>query len=360
MRIFKERYRRYLYLWDAFQIPGCPICNLVSKYHGQMANEVFEESVFVEKTGVKKEPVPVLCSSHTWELWKRCPNKAGAVFDETLSRLATRIRRAVTEHGQYGRATKTLGFLKILQRQVITTYVSSGKTEDCVICDAVIRYERRLLKVLLDFMGEFDFAQSYRHSDGLCSLHFNETLNNFLSHRHIPLLMNEQLVKIGMIKQQIEDHKKKGEIKIASEKEDNVLWNAVLEFLAGKNEIVSLEGLRGKNKNGKKQPEPTLHNFEQEEGKEESPERVFEDILFEHEKLRRQYDLLKKKYQDESSRAAALNYRCWKLNEANKNLEMNYVGARAMANGHKEQIDYLNRKIARLEEALGNKEQVGE
>ncbi len=354
MTFLKEHHRQYLDLRDVFQNQGCPVCNLIEKYDERKTQELLAE--FASPDKMKTGRMPTLCERHTRKVMNLHFQTAAAFLAERLRRHEENLRRSVREYKQYGKATKAIRLLKIFQRQVITSHAPSGDARNCSICDALMHEETRYLKTFLDSIIEFDFTRSYRLSDGLCSPHFTEALNGFYHHQNVPLLMDEQLAKVGMLQQKIQDHFKKTETKSISEQDDLSLWNSVLEFLTGRADIA----FPGKTPAGGKDRQQVQLRSSQDLGEEDEkenqdPASALEDLLFEHEKLHRQYEELRKHYVEESGRAAALHYQCWKIGEDNKTLEMNYVGARARARRYKEQLDYANRKIERLEEDLKNK-----
>lgn len=357
MKFLRAKHRRYLDLWDVFHYPGCPICNLIERHHDQIAKMIYDELVGVDKTKIKPGRMTNFCNVHIWEMRNICSLAAKTFFTKKLQRIEENLHKLLLGHKRHSKFIKVFDFIKTRQRPATATYSSSDETTNCLICDAVMREEELYLKALMNSMDDFDFAQSYRRSDGICSLHFKKTLSRFLNHRNIPLLMDEQLKKVGMIIQKIRDDTKRAGMNMTLDKDDEEWWNSASEFLMGKNEVAFLAGIRRMGEDRKCIQVKTIFQDFSEEDKEEkqNQEDVLEDISFNHEKLRRQYEELQKNYLKESSRAAALHYKCWKISEDNKTLEMNYVGAKARARGYKEELDYSNRKIERLEEDLKRK-----
>ncbi|MBI2348857.1 MAG: hypothetical protein HYV05_09420 [Deltaproteobacteria bacterium] len=134
------------------------------------------------------------------------------------------------------------------------------KDKACPACHHVAQFESYHLNALADSIGDEQFLEAYRASQGICLPHFFLLEKNYSAHPNFPLLLELQTAKSGSLRTTLEefirkqDHRFQKEITQAEAK----AWKVAMEFVAGKPGVFTNEmghGLLEKSRKEKISPE---------------------------------------------------------------------------------------------------------
>lgn len=224
----------YFELLDAFKGPGCPICNLVVKYSRSYLHHLMYESVLDVPTRMKIMESFGFCNWHTWQLLALppvcSPDTGFSIFASDLLRKFDYLTRATAgEHRKRQR-------LKSLFRKVPGRFLLRVKVRQCPACSHVVPFESYRLRDIADFIGEEEFQQAYRASQGICLPHFFLLRENYAAHPNFLVLSKLQLTRGQSLRDRLEEFIRKQDYRFRDEitSDDANAWKVAIEHLAGK------------------------------------------------------------------------------------------------------------------------------
>jgi len=204
----------FIYLCDALDAEGCPICTLVEKACAKHLDNLFYECV--NEVSVRKR----LAASKGFCNWH--------------AHLATRI-----PHTDSGIAIIYGDLLRsVLGRRPPDQLLPA--TAECPVCETARFNERVFLGELLRWFDDAELQAKYRPSFGLCLPHLQRALDKFPDHPQLAALLAAEREKLVALQGELKEFNRKLDYRFADEPKgaEQTAWRRVLEKFVGKREVV--------------------------------------------------------------------------------------------------------------------------
>jgi hypothetical protein len=192
----------FVYLCDAFDAEGCPVCTAVQRACYRRLDHLFYE--YVNDIGVRQRLAASrgFCNRHA-HLALRIPNASSgiAIIYEDLLRHSDRPADA-----------------------------------ECMICDTARFHERVLLGELLRWFDDAELQSKYRPSFGLCLPHLRRAQDEFAAHPQLPALLAAEREKLDALRAELQEFTRKLDYRFAAEPKgaEQTSWRRVIEKFVGK------------------------------------------------------------------------------------------------------------------------------
>jgi hypothetical protein len=151
-------------LFQAFALPGCPVCRLtVDSVHHYLDSLIYEY-VTEPETHAALRAARGFCRTHAWHVQEEINASAlgVAILYEGLVRT---LLRELDGPGPRGG-----------KRQVARAANTLAVQQECPACTHQATVEDHLLRNLLDHLGQDEFAAAFGQSAGLCLPHLRQVL----------------------------------------------------------------------------------------------------------------------------------------------------------------------------------------
>jgi len=328
--MISENRKRKIYfdLWDAFSRGGCPVCTIV-------AYKTIEKMHASDEPALR-ETLRSLCAEHL-----RFVAKSGAeINDRALLNLMqeAEIRIKDTLASYENKSPLREFFAKLFPLKTNAPVRESSRR--CTACRVNRQYERMAFKIFRGALTDPDFDRSFQESNGLCFHHIMQLARDFPGNPKTPVVLKSQLRRLHDLKDALSMFYTGGKHNMSSD--DREVWERARLFLIGQIEVY--EGASEPSSNDRDVSFPISEEIP--EDGHMTADADPSDTMFEKEKFQRVVNLMQKRLHDESSRAAALHYRCWQAEENNKNLQINLTGVKAEIWLLEKYVQHLKEEIA--------------
>ncbi|MBN1201877.1 MAG: hypothetical protein JXJ20_08495 [Anaerolineae bacterium] len=148
-------------LFEAFELPGCPVCRLTQDSVHHYLDGLIYEYVNEPDTHIAVRAARGFCPTHAWHIRDHINASALgiAVLYEGM------IRTLLRELGEGGRRQVT---------RAASTFKPQGP---CPACEHQAHVEDHLLRNLLDHLDQQEFTGAFSRSAGLCLPHLRAALD---------------------------------------------------------------------------------------------------------------------------------------------------------------------------------------
>jgi hypothetical protein len=233
--------RSYIRLLEALKEPDCPICKLLLEDSRAYLDQLLYESVLDVPTRMLLMESFGFCSWHARQIPTLpaicAPNIGFSIFASDLLRKLDYAGRAMIQNHLWKRDWKS--WFKKKPR----TLASVIKERSCPACDHVKQFESYHTKDLLDSLGEPEFFEAYKTSQGICLPHFFILEQSCSSHRNFRPLLDAHLTKAKALRETLEEFIRKQDFRLSDEitPEETKAWKLALDLLTGKPGIFANE-----------------------------------------------------------------------------------------------------------------------
>ena len=217
----------FVYLCEALDAEGCPICTLVEKACYKHLDSLFYESVNDVGTRQRLHASKGFCNWHA-HLATRIPHT-----DSGIAIIYEDLLRNVSE-----RATALLAELPIHSRSTVKLLPASV---GCPVCETARFNEHVFLGELLRWFNDPELQTKYRLAFGLCLPHLQQALDGFRDHPQVPALLAAEGKKLAALQVELQEFNRKRDYRFAHEPRgaEQTAWRRVIEKFTGKREVFS-------------------------------------------------------------------------------------------------------------------------
>ncbi len=354
-----SKFIAYFQLLEACDKPGCPVCRCLRELTFRSLDGLLYEQVTDPGTRAVLNQSWGFCSWHAWMAMEVRNAALGMaiLYQDLLSQLHSRLSAA---HRELSRLSSVGGWRRLFRRPAPVGLVQAraGRTR-CPLCSGLGDAELRYLRTVLDYIDDPEFDRGYQRSVGLCLPHLILALAHFSAHGGAAPLLAHTLRKLDRLAQELRsftdkhDHGKRAPFT----EEEASSWTNALGFVVGRRELFGNEIPRSLAPPETAPPHPSPREPEatSSEAGEALRDRL-EAVAFENARLERRGNGLSQPLGDESSRAAALHYRLWSVNEDRKVLELNLAGERSAGRTWESVVQELRAEIEQLKARLAKYE----
>jgi hypothetical protein len=348
----------YFELVEACGKPGCPVCRCLRESTLRSLDALLYEQVTDPVTRASLGRSWGFCAWHAWlsREVRNAPLAIALIYQDLLDR----VRKPLTATQQeLARRPGLRGWRRLLRRPGSLPLVAArADRQGCALCRLVKSTEASYLHTLLDSLDDPDFDRAYRGSAGLCLPHINLALASHPAHRGADVLVARSLSMLDQLATELRGFVEKHDYRVQAPFSDTeaAAWTKAVGFLVGDASIFG-------NEIGRRSGAPasaTAHPAPADRGAIERPsppaEARPEALVAEKERLEQELRDLLKQLGDESSRAAALQYRLRIVEEDRKVLELNLAGQRGAAQTWETVAQQLNAEFAELRQRLARYE----
>ncbi len=210
---------------EAFPLPGCAICNLLSRDAARYLESLLYEYVNEPDTHAVFRAARGLCNEHAWQLTGHKGYVVSmailyrAALDEVLKTIANVPARPASKAGM----GRLLGGNAPGDSELANALEPAAS---CPVCKMLAETERRYLQAFVGYLSDESFVDAFRRSEGVCLPH----LRAILRHIHDPADLGSFLDVQRAIWERLHgelgtfidqhDHKKRGVI--GSERDSHV------------------------------------------------------------------------------------------------------------------------------------------
>ena len=205
-----------LFLEEAFEKQGCPICNLLRNSDIRTIDSLLYE--FVNDVQIRHEIRKTLgfCNYHSWilhevatDLSLECLSTTGAavgiaiIYLDLVDTIAEKLKSAQSA--------------KLTHR--ISLKEANHKTGDntCRMCSSRSENESAYLQILLKSIGDRDFLAKYSVSDGLCAIHLQGFMMQEGFHQHKKALAAVEIRRLNTLSSDLREFLRKKDYRYAKE-----------------------------------------------------------------------------------------------------------------------------------------------
>jgi hypothetical protein len=164
------------------------------------------------------------------------PDMGFSIFASDLLKKLDYVGRAVTE--KYRKRSGKSWF-----RRKARSLLSLLKERSCPACDHVKQFESYYLVELMDAIGDAEFLDAYKGSQGLCLPHLFILEESHSSHTNFPFLLELQLAKARALRNRLEEFIRKQDFRLRDQitPQEAASWQTAIEILTGKPGMFAIE-----------------------------------------------------------------------------------------------------------------------
>jgi Family of unknown function (DUF6062) len=224
----------FIYLCEALDAAGCPICTLVEKACYKHLDGLFYESVNDVGTRKRLHVSQGFCNWHA-HLATRVPHTDSGIaiiYEDLLRGVVERVTARVAEPPMRHRSS-----VKLLPA-----------TAECSICETARFNEHVFLGELLRWFDDPELQTKYRPAFGLCLPHLQQALDGFRDHPQLPALLAAEREKLAALQAELQEFNRKRDYRFANEPKgcEQTAWRRVIEKFTGKREVFARAPRDGK------------------------------------------------------------------------------------------------------------------
>ena len=311
------KFLMYFHLLDAFREAGCPVCSLLARGAQRALDGLMYEQVNDPITRDRLVESHGFCNWHAWMLPRIANSGLGtAIIYQHLLQVAREVLEEARQDAAAGR--RALG----RRDRFFGTHGAPSpfpewrrKKTPCFLCGLSHQSERDALTVILDYIGEPEFAEAFARSAGLCLSHLGLAAELGQTHPHLPELLDAQALLWRDLHWELGECTRKADYRYADEAKgrEGTSWIRALSLFVGQ------PGLFGPERERMAPSRPTDIA--------ETPPTVaeplaadahgaadsIEQLRFENERLKRHVDDLVTKQEDDRKIRLALEFQVCKL-----------------------------------------------
>jgi hypothetical protein len=328
-------------LVEACAQPGCPVCRCLRMLAVRALEGLLAEHVTDPETRERLTRSWGFCGWHA-ALTREVDSAAlgtAIVYEPLLARIRSHLEAA--REALAGRPARAAWWARWRGRPRPALVQTRAERPRCPACVVLGPAEAGYLHVVLQAMGEADFARSYAGSGGLCLPHLTLALARFPDHPGlVPVLARagdrvDELARAlrGFIDKH--DHRSS----VAFTDVEAGAWTSALSFVAGQPELFGHEIPRD--------PDPRRPAAEPPPAR--RPVAVVDPSAEREQQLRDLHEQLA----DAAGRASALQYRLRIVEDDRKVLELNLAGERGNSRTWETLVRELRAEVAELRRRLG-------
>jgi Family of unknown function (DUF6062) len=354
------KFLAYFELVEACAKPGCPVCRCLRESTLRSLDALLYEQVTDPATRASLGRSWGFCAWHAWlsREVRNAPLAIALIYQDLLDRVRDPLTATQRE---LARRPRVRGWRRLLRRAELLPLVRArAARQRCTLCRLLKSTEASYLHTLLDSIEEAEFDGAYRTSAGVCLPHLGLALASYPAHRGADALVAGTLGMLDQLATELRGFVEKHDYRAQApfSDEEAAAWTKAVGFLVGDaalfgNEIgrragspasapaVSVPASAERGASG--QPAP-------------SGDARLQPLAAEKERLEQELRDLLKQLGDESSRAAALQYRLRIVEEDRKVLEMNLAGERGAARTWETVAQQLSAELAELKQRLARYE----
>ena len=227
----------YFHLLDAFKEGGCPACSLLVRGAQRALDSLMYEQVNDPITRDRLVESHGFCNWHAWMLPQIANSGLGtAIIYQHLLQVAREVLEEARQDAAAGRRAPGR------RDRFFGTHGAPSpfpewrrKKTPCFLCGLSHQSERDALTVILDYIGESEFAEAFARSAGLCLPHLGLAAELGQAHPHLPELLNEQAVLWRDLQWELGECTRKADYRYANEAKgrEGASWIRALSLFVG-------------------------------------------------------------------------------------------------------------------------------
>jgi len=226
----------FIYLRDALDAAGCPICTLAERAAYRYLDNLFYENVTDPGVRLRLYDSLGFCNRHAW-LATRIPHTSmgiAIIYEDLLRRIIDRIDSL---------RDRTTGqspprWLLANGRRQNSSPILAVKA-GCPTCQTAGFDERLFVGELLRWFADAELGAAFERSFGLCLPHLELALREFPNHPQLPALLQAQRQKFAAVRAELQEFHRKRDDRSANEPQgaQQPAWRRALELFVGKREV---------------------------------------------------------------------------------------------------------------------------
>jgi len=240
----------FIYLRDALDAAGCPICTLAERAAYRYLDNLFYENVTDPGIRLRLYDSLGFCNRHAW-LATRIPHTSmgiAIIYEDLLRRVIDRIDLRMDRTD--GQSSPSWRHARGRSQNPSTILAVKA---DCPACQTVVFDERLFVGELLRWFADAELSPAFERSFGLCLPHLELARREFPDHPLLPALLQAQRQKFTAVRAEIQEFNRNRDSDRATDPQDGKqpAWRGAIELFVGKREVVHRD--RPQRKNGAEQ-----------------------------------------------------------------------------------------------------------
>lgn len=307
----------YFHLLDAFKEGGCPACSLLVRGAQRALDSLMYEQVNDPITRDRLVESHGFCNWHAWMLPQIAHSGLGtAIIYQHLLQVAREVLEEARQDAAAGRRAPGLRDRLFGTHGAPSSFPEwRRKKTPCFLCGLSHQSERDALTVILDYIGEPEFAEAFARSAGLCLPHLGLAADLGQTHPHLLALLNAHGDLWRDLQWELGEWTRKADYRYVDEAKgrEGTSWIRALSLFVGQPGLFGPERERVAPSRPADIAEALLADTEPPAADTRGAADSIEQVRFENERLKRHVDDLMTKQEDDRKIHLALEFQVCKL-----------------------------------------------
>ncbi|HUI06832.1 MAG TPA: DUF6062 family protein [Verrucomicrobiae bacterium] len=226
----------FIYLRDALDAAGCPICTLVERACYRQLDNLFYENVSDVGVRLRLYKSKGFCNAHAW-MATRIPHTDSGIAIIYGDLLRSVIERTEAQVRQLAAAGSPRRLHRSRRRGRSASVLET--TAPCPVCETARFNERVYFGELLKWFDDPELRTAFQRSFGLCLPHLDLAMRGFPDHPHLPELLATEREKLTGLQTELKEFSRKRDDRLANEPKDTdqAARRRAIELFVGKREV---------------------------------------------------------------------------------------------------------------------------